>query len=162
MAELLAIAAALQIPPVLLLFGVGRVETAEILPGRHVSPFGAARWFSGETPIPGPDDEAYIASIADDWNFATDNPLAIYRAYAEAVAGEMDGLRHAQDIDELAAAADGEPRRDLANAAETVRDIAARCRADSENIQRRAKTLGLLPPGRARATAAGSAEEATS
>ena len=48
MAEQLALAAVLEVPPAQLLFGVGAEKTAEIPPGRHVPAFRAAQWFTGK------------------------------------------------------------------------------------------------------------------
>ena len=43
-AEWLVLAAALQVPPLLLLFPVGRVDVVEPLPGVEVSPWAAVNW----------------------------------------------------------------------------------------------------------------------
>jgi transcriptional regulator with XRE-family HTH domain len=47
-AELLALAAALEVAPVLLVFPLGRQETVEALPGRDVPTWEAAMWFCGD------------------------------------------------------------------------------------------------------------------
>jgi transcriptional regulator with XRE-family HTH domain len=47
-AELLALAAALDVAPVLLVFPLGRQETVEALPGRDVPTWEAAMWFCGD------------------------------------------------------------------------------------------------------------------
>ncbi|MFF9324007.1 hypothetical protein ACF1AY_04740 [Streptomyces sp. NPDC014776] len=53
--EVLVLAAALEIPPVLLLFPVGYSETHEALPGKSMQPMDAVDWFGGrlETPWSG-------------------------------------------------------------------------------------------------------------
>jgi hypothetical protein len=58
--ELLVLAAALNVPPILLLFGDGYPGgEVEYLPGRTASTWRAAQWFSGESPLPaGPDGTA--------------------------------------------------------------------------------------------------------
>lgn len=43
-AEVFILAAALQVPPLLLAFPLGRLETMEPLPGIEVSPWGALHW----------------------------------------------------------------------------------------------------------------------
>lgn len=55
--ELVALARVLDLPPLLLIFPVGSPSTIELLPGVHVPPWLAARWFTGEAgfPIPGPE-----------------------------------------------------------------------------------------------------------
>src|SRR5262245_48580908 len=52
-AELLVIAAALDVPPALLVFAVGSAPEIEILPGVVRAPFRALQWLSGEAPLPG-------------------------------------------------------------------------------------------------------------
>lgn len=47
-AELLALAAALEVAPVLLVFPLGREGTVEALPGRDVPTWEAAMWFCGD------------------------------------------------------------------------------------------------------------------
>ena len=59
-AEWLVLAAALQVPPLLLLFPVGRVDVVEPVPGFEVSPLAALRWSeTGRFPAHAPtgDDE---------------------------------------------------------------------------------------------------------
>jgi transcriptional regulator with XRE-family HTH domain len=51
-AELLVLAAALDVPPLLLLFPGVPGEPVELLPGRVVESWDAARWFTGEEPSP--------------------------------------------------------------------------------------------------------------
>jgi transcriptional regulator with XRE-family HTH domain len=51
-AELLVLAAALDVPPILLLFPGVPGEPVEMLPGRVVESWDAARWFTGEEPSP--------------------------------------------------------------------------------------------------------------
>jgi transcriptional regulator with XRE-family HTH domain len=47
-AELKVLAAALGVPPVLLLFPLGQAQAVEALPGRAVHPWDGIRWFTGE------------------------------------------------------------------------------------------------------------------
>ncbi|GGK65431.1 hypothetical protein [Streptomyces flaveus] len=46
--ELLVLARALEIPPVLLLFPLGRTDTTEVLPGEDTDTWAALKWFTGE------------------------------------------------------------------------------------------------------------------
>lgn len=48
LAELLVIARALEVPPVLLLSPLGQADRVEILPGVLVNPWYALKWFAGE------------------------------------------------------------------------------------------------------------------
>jgi hypothetical protein len=50
--ELLVLAAALEVPPVVLVAPLGHEPDVEILPGREVPTWDAALWISGETRMP--------------------------------------------------------------------------------------------------------------
>lgn len=52
LAELLVLAKALEVPPVLLLFPVGVVEEIEVLPGHVAAPWAAYKWFIGDASFP--------------------------------------------------------------------------------------------------------------
>jgi transcriptional regulator with XRE-family HTH domain len=47
-AELFILAAALEVPPALLIFPVGREKAVEALPGRQLNPWHATLWLSGD------------------------------------------------------------------------------------------------------------------
>lgn len=47
LAEILVLAMALDVAPIILIFPVGDVEEVQMLPGMTASPFGGAKWFSG-------------------------------------------------------------------------------------------------------------------
>lgn len=49
LAEVLVLAMALDVAPIVLIFPVGDVETVELLPNQTASPFSAAGWFSGDS-----------------------------------------------------------------------------------------------------------------
>jgi len=49
-AELLVLGSVLGIPPILLLFPIGQHESVEVVPGKKMSPWAAAKWFSGVEP----------------------------------------------------------------------------------------------------------------
>ena len=51
-AELLVLARALRVPPLELVFPLGREEMVELLPGETVATWDAARWFTGEAHFP--------------------------------------------------------------------------------------------------------------
>lgn len=58
--ELAVFAAALGVPPVLLVAPVGLRDLAEVLPGHIVSSWDAAQWFTGEAPLPTRHDEGDV------------------------------------------------------------------------------------------------------
>ncbi len=47
-AEIFVLAAALEVPPVLLIFPLGRTDSVEIIPARTLSAWDAAKWLSGD------------------------------------------------------------------------------------------------------------------
>lgn len=49
--ELVVLARALDLPPVELLYPVGRADYVEVLPGQDSQPMNAVKWFSGEWPL---------------------------------------------------------------------------------------------------------------
>jgi transcriptional regulator with XRE-family HTH domain len=142
--EVMVLAAALDIAPVLLLFGVGTETESEPLPGEVREPFRAAQWFAGERPFPGADDGADLDDIADDWGHASGSPLWLYRAHNAAQTGERDALRRAADME---AQASGPRSEGFTAAAAALREQADSRRAAAENARRRANELGWLPPG---------------
>ena len=116
-AEWLVIAKALDVAPILLVFPFGVQEETEVVPGEIRPTFAAARWATAERPFPGPDDAAYLAGIADAWNYSTGNPMELYRAHDRAVTEEKDAMRRAADFELQAQAAVGTDREALATAA---------------------------------------------
>ncbi len=51
-AELLVLSAVLRVPPVLLLFPLGRVAVTEVLPDTRTSTWGAVQWVMGDRELP--------------------------------------------------------------------------------------------------------------
>lgn len=70
--ELLALARALGVPPLMLVFPVGREEEVEVLPGKHVPTWQAVMWFTGEAPFPGSESEPDGQGAA---------PILLFREY---------------------------------------------------------------------------------
>ena len=135
-AELLAIAAALEVPPLQLLFGVGTEETAEILPGRHVPAFRAAQWFTGEGPMPEPGDDPGMVTISGPHNSGPALPLVLYRRADKAFVEEMQATSRARVMDES-----GFPDR-----ADYWRRAAEESWGVRENARRQAEAEGIAPP----------------
>jgi transcriptional regulator with XRE-family HTH domain len=135
-AELLILAAALDIAPVLLTAPLGHQPQTEILPGRELLTWDAVLWQSGETRLPAyPDDQE------SDWLDLGDAQAAVPLHH-----------RHGQLVEDLAngheqlivPSPDGTP--DLTESAKLWR----RMRKDSETQLRenraRMRELGLTPP----------------
>lgn len=64
--ELLVLAAALDVPPVVLVAPLGHAPNAEILPGREVGAWDAALWVSGEVRLPEGATGAERLDLADE------------------------------------------------------------------------------------------------
>ncbi|OXM58683.1 transcriptional regulator [Amycolatopsis thailandensis] len=71
-AELLVLARALQVPPSLLLFPVGRVDRVEVLPDVIADPWVAMRWFDGQE-----GDSTGIVELFTDHETAVQEVLAL-------------------------------------------------------------------------------------
>lgn len=84
--ELLVLAYALAVPPLLLLVPLGDEDETPILPGLSVPPAFAWRWINGDEPpaVRGEDGQLYAARPhLHDWQ-GTAQPLRLYRALGEA------------------------------------------------------------------------------
>lgn len=55
--DMIALARALGVPPVLLVLPVGRADRVEVLPDREVDTWQATKWFTGEAAFPAADED---------------------------------------------------------------------------------------------------------
>lgn len=121
--ELVALAQAFGVPPIALLFPVGRAEATELSPGQFVDPWLAARWFSG------------LAELDDR---APSQEAGVLRMFAQHDRLVEDAADSKSDV-ELGLGED-----DLtARAAERRWRIALR---DLRDLRARIRQLGLTPP----------------
>jgi len=67
--EVVALARALRVPPVLLILPLGREAMVEVLPGTKIPTWAAVKWFTGEAPFPTKSDGSWIVDGTDyeDW-----------------------------------------------------------------------------------------------
>jgi transcriptional regulator with XRE-family HTH domain len=146
-AELLVLAAALDIPPAALVFPVGYAEEVEALPGVLTPPYEAVRWFGGEehstAPQPSADGSSSpLRHLAWRTEGAAGEALTGYRR-AERIA--ETGLKHADRADHMRADAydlEEKPARDaLVQAAQKQDDKA---RTEFTNLTRVLDTLHEL------------------
>jgi len=129
-AELIALAAALGVPPLLLLYPVGQEAEAEVWPGEVRPAFRAALWFTGEAPSPS------RASDGTEWIVEADEhtaarPLVMYRKHDQQAQAEIAALRDAEAIPQHAGL--------YSQLAEFRRQEAARIREQLE-------AEGIIPP----------------
>lgn len=105
--EVIAFAAVLDVTPLQLIFPVGRESRTEVQPGRSVDTWVAAKWFSGEEPLPKPDGSVHTEDDVDRWVGRTSYRLFKWReldagvdqwfAAAEAISGETRAAGAATD-----------------------------------------------------------------
>ena len=144
-AEWLAIAAALDVPPVMLLCPVGTAETAEVLPGAEAPAFRAAQWVAGEAPLRHPGR----ADVLTDWlpTAGPGAPLLAYRLNDDAARDQLTAAGRARQYQDLAAdaATEGE-RAGYEAAAQAQLAAAARALDEGERVRGWASGEGWLAP----------------
>jgi transcriptional regulator with XRE-family HTH domain len=143
-AELLVLARALDVPPLLLLFPVGAEEETEVLPGEPRPSFRAAQWFAGAGPYPAEGDAGVVTGVTAE-NAGAAAPLVLYREHDRFYEAEIIALEEAMDADDRAAAG-GPDARTLAAGAAALRQMAAGYRAQQERLRDQARALGIKPP----------------
>jgi transcriptional regulator with XRE-family HTH domain len=99
-AEVLVLARALDVPPLALVFPLGRAPEAEVFPGASAPTWDAARWFTGEKPLP---DDLPGQEWADPERWAG-SAVAQFRGHDDLVAAFWrvdDGVREAVERGEI-------------------------------------------------------------
>jgi transcriptional regulator with XRE-family HTH domain len=89
-AELLVLAKALEVAPILLLFPLGHQDTIEVVPGEQVPVPDAAMWFTGEMSWPGSTDEEALRWMEISF------PADLFRLHARYLAERENALEIAQ------------------------------------------------------------------
>jgi transcriptional regulator with XRE-family HTH domain len=144
-AEWLTIAAALDVPPVVLLCPVGTAETAEVLPGAEAPAYRAAQWVAGEAPLRHPGR----ADVLTDWlpAFGPGAPLLAYRLNDAAARDQLDATGRAHRYQDLASGAATEGERAAYEAAARAQQAAAdKALDEGERVRGWASGEGWLPP----------------
>ncbi|MFD9813693.1 helix-turn-helix domain-containing protein [Streptomyces sp. NPDC059080] len=153
-AEILVLAAALDIPPAALVFPVGYTEETEALPGANVPPFEAVRWFAGEehsaTPTPATDTPPAPHSHTT-WRRAGAAGEAI-TGYRRAEQIAEAGLAHTDRADRMRSDTydleESTARDALARAAQKQDEKARQGLADLAQVLDTLRDLGTtVPPG---------------
>lgn len=129
-AELMALAKVLNVPPIMLIFPIGQEESVEALPSGHVAPWEAAKWFTGEQPFPGEQDDQNWISAA--------TPVVMYREHDRRVEDwrwERGRLAHVSD------------RADRASIEATVRKLEQRIAEARQTMRQAGVTPPSLPEG---------------
>ena len=144
-AEWLVIAAALDVPPVMLLCPVGTAGTAEVLPGAEAPAYRAAQWVAGEAPLRHPGR----ADVLTDWlpTAGPGAPLLAYRLNDTAARDQLTAAGRARQYQDLAAGAATEGERAAYQAAAQAQLAeAARALDEGERVRGWASGEGWLAP----------------
>lgn len=138
-ADLLVLAAALDVPPVALLFALDQPET-ELLPGEMRQTWPAIQWFAAEGPYPAADprerDERWEPPVA----------IGLFREHEAFVDSCLRAGRAAADKQLQATLAEGEERKRLEAEADVERQMAVGLRDLIRGMRRSLRTLNHEPP----------------
>jgi hypothetical protein len=123
--ELMVLAEAVGVPPILLLFPLGDEETVEVLPGRQVPTWDAVKWFSGH------------GSVSEDWRQSS-VPTQLWEEHEMAVSNWLE----APDFMVKSQAHGVPPENAYANMQASRRLMEGNLLA----LRGRIRALGLTPP----------------
>ncbi|QKW08023.1 helix-turn-helix transcriptional regulator [Streptomyces sp. NA04227] len=151
-AELLVLAAALDVPPAVLAFPVGYTEQTEALPAAPTPPFEAVRWFAGEeqSATPGTAAQGRAAALQHlAWRTEGHGGEAL-SGYRKADRTAEEGLKHADRADRMRADAydvdDTATRDALAHAAHKQAEQAEHARTRLQRVLETLDELGATVP----------------
>jgi transcriptional regulator with XRE-family HTH domain len=138
--ELMALARALRVPPLLLVFPLGKDETVEVLPGTVMDTWTAAKWFTGEEAVlawPGGDpvpDELDEGPAATAWFRDHDKLLSEWAAARQELnqAQSRAGRTGSEELRDP----------DVRSALAVLRNV----ELDLRNHRATMRRLGLTPP----------------
>jgi transcriptional regulator with XRE-family HTH domain len=136
--ELVVLAAALRVPPVLLLFPIGEARQVEVLPGRRNTGWDAAKWFNGEIPTdPDEVDEWRRSAAAVTRHRQNDQFQALWEMHKRFFEDAQDSLLDAGDE---------EAKRTYRKRLEDARTRRASAVVHWRDARFALRELGLTPP----------------
>jgi transcriptional regulator with XRE-family HTH domain len=138
--EVLVLARALGVAPLLLLFPIGAEESIEVLPGEVMRPFRAALWFTGEQPWP--DDSDAEAKAWWEGSF----PAIAFRDHVRLADGYRHALRMAQLFRQTAYEGSAADRDKNLQAAYTHEREVASIERQLRGIRKAMRDRNLEPP----------------
>ncbi|HVL84698.1 MAG TPA: helix-turn-helix domain-containing protein [Pseudonocardia sp.] len=119
LAELLALASVLGVPPLLLVVPVAVEAEFEVLPGTTLDSWRAARWISGEARLPAGTGDSLQRHLAMDWTWEA---LDLYRGHDDAVdRAEFARRQYQRALDDLVRIEDGGSAEEIAEEESRVR-----------------------------------------
>lgn len=144
--DVLVLAQALEVPPVLLIFPVGQERSVETLPDKTLSTWEAAKWFIGEEPWPGAGSPEETGDRWKEWQQAA-APLDLYRSHEQSqrrwARAKMNAFRDRKEADE-ASSEEGRAAR-LAAADEADR-LMQTLEDTLRHVRQRMRDLGIELP----------------
>lgn len=145
--ELLILAKALGVPPLLLVFPVGRRELTEALPGREVPTWEAARWFTGEEPFPTRHGDEWLVSTQDHADWAEGGAPLVDMRFQEALFKDWRQARNAvADAWRRLEEAEGDEARQVVRGEIAARERAVRdVEAELRRVRSTMRSAGLDP-----------------
>lgn len=135
-AELLVVAKALDVAPLLLLFPVGRQETVRVLPDRVLPVWEAAAWFTDETPLTHAPAPGTPRAVIDS-----------FRQHADAVTTALTSQRLLGEQQRKANTTLNETRRqDHLRSADQLGQLLLQDAQALRSLRAEMRSAGLLPP----------------
>ena len=152
-AELLVLAAALDVSPLSLLFRLGSAESVEALPGREVPAWQALMWASGEAPFPGEHpspstaDSFHVSAYGRRIYASSHDPAGTYRVHEELISDVLRTRESAAAVRATAHRAESAEARDAWLRAADAEDARANQLAQSiRRARREFRRGGMTPP----------------
>jgi transcriptional regulator with XRE-family HTH domain len=146
-AELTVLGKALDVPPIELVFPVGRQEEAEVLPGQELPPWVALKWFAGEDSFGKrfPDDGKIYGQNEEEFQESATFAFRWHETYTKQC---MDAANAAKAARKAAGAAEteGEKNGHLAHARSEDAQFRM-CRKLLQEHRADMRRRGLTPPG---------------
>lgn len=137
--EVLVLARALRVSPLVLIFPISRADVTEVLPGRDMPPFQAALWFSGERPWPDGSE-----AEADAW-WSGSFAVIAERQHAELLQAHREDLRRAGSYRRTASDGAANPA-ELQGAASMYEREAADIERRLRGVRKAMRDRGFIPP----------------
>lgn len=94
--ELIVLAQALDVPPIELMYPVGRAAAVDVLPGVEWPPMRAAEWFSGNEPLTPVEDESTDAVESPGERLFEGTAIGLYREHRSHVRAWLDARAQAK------------------------------------------------------------------
>lgn len=144
--ELVALARALGVPPLQLIFPIGREQMTEVLPGTAIPTWTAAKWFTGEESFPAALRDGGWGASTEDLNALKAGVPLLFRKLDELYARWADARRDARDAREAAAEAETAKEREVRiRTLELQEELLRRAEDDVRRHREHIRMKGLEP-----------------